>query len=229
LAFHLTVKSTNQKTGPIPVSTSGKETCPTACPYRGTQGCYAEYGPLAVHWRKVTEGTRGEGWISFLRGIIALPEGQLWRHNQAGDLIPDAAHRGEIGRSFLLDLVRANQGKRGFTYTHYDVEGESSHNRDLIKIANSNGFTINLSANSLTHADQLAALETGPVCTLLPSDTEVHSLRTPEGRRVTVCPAFYRDTTCQECQLCAMPKRKTIIGFPAHGTKKREIDRVLRR
>ena len=46
---HLSKKSGNVKTGKIPVSTSGRNTCPDACPLKkanGGKGCYGEGGPL---------------------------------------------------------------------------------------------------------------------------------------------------------------------------------------
>jgi hypothetical protein len=55
--FHLTLKSRNVKTGPIPVSTSTRKTCPDSCPFKNN-GCYAESGPLAIHWKAVTQGKR---------------------------------------------------------------------------------------------------------------------------------------------------------------------------
>ena len=38
---NLTLKSRNQKVGPVPVSTSGKHTCPDACPLKANGSCYA--------------------------------------------------------------------------------------------------------------------------------------------------------------------------------------------
>ena len=53
---HLSPKSSNVKTGPIPVSTTTKATCPATCGMR--ESCYAASGPLALHWRAVSEGKR---------------------------------------------------------------------------------------------------------------------------------------------------------------------------
>ena len=83
MRVHLTIKSENVKTGPIPVSTSSAETCPPACPLAGA-GCYAQSGKLSIHWRKVSAAERGEPWHEFLARIRQLPPGQIWRHNQAG-------------------------------------------------------------------------------------------------------------------------------------------------
>jgi hypothetical protein len=180
-----------------------------------------------MHWRKVTDGKRGTGWEDFRRAVANLPQGQLWRHNQAGDL-PGESDR--ISVPMLEDLVRANKGRRGFTYTHKPVldrqRGEVVENREAIAKANREGFTINLSANGLKHADELAALKIAPVVTLLPSGIEDNTT-TPNGRKVVVCPAQKIDgITCAKCRLCARADRSVIIGFIPHGNAKRKTGAV---
>ena len=195
---HLTIKSSNKKTGPIPVSTTSAKSCPDSCPLK-KNGCYADGGPLALHWRAVTEGQRGMHWAEFCESIEALPAGQLWRHNQA------------------------NAGKRGFTYTHKPASAE---NLALIREANAGGFTINLSANNLAHADQLAALNAGPVVTILPSGAPSLT-KTPAGRPVVTCPAQLRDDiSCADCQLCSRAQRPSIVGFIAHGAGSKRAEKI---
>lgn len=213
--FHLTTVSRNVKTGPIPVSTSTAITCPDACPFKA-KGCYAKGGPLNIHWKKVTEGKTGTNWETFLQAIAKIPRGQLWRMNQAGDL---------PGESDVLDtialgqLVQANKGKRGFTYTHKPLD--TPNERLAIKLANESGFTVNLSANNPTHADTLAELAIGPVVTVLPQE-QVNNSTTPMGRKIVVCPATIRDdVSCATCGLCQIAKRDCIVGFPAHGNGKK--------
>lgn len=214
MQVHLTLKSANVKTGPIPVSTTERDSCPTDCAMRA--GCYAASGPLALHWAAVSAGTRGTSWGQFVQAIAALPDGQLWRHNQAGDL-PQAG--GTIDAVKLGQLVAANQGRRGFTYTHHRDRASLA----WIKHANEWGFTVNLSANDLTDADALADTGAGPVVVVLAS-TQTENTETPAGRKVVVCPATQRDdVSCATCQLCQR-QRSTIVGFPAHGTKKRVIN-----
>jgi len=214
MQVHLSLKSANVKTGPIPVSTTAKESCPADCAMRA--GCYAASGPLALHWAAVSAGTRGTSWGEFTQAIAALPEGQLWRHNQAGDL-PQTG--GTIDAVKLGQLVHANIGRRGFTYTHH----RDAASLAWVKHANAWGFTVNLSANDLTDADTLADTGAGPVVVVLPS-TQTQNTETPAGRKVVVCPATQRDdVSCATCQLCQR-QRSTIVGFPAHGTKKRVID-----
>lgn len=231
MKFHMTIKSSNSKTGPIPVTTSPRKTCPDHCPLKDN-GCYADGGPLRVHWDKVSNDERGWDWSTFLKGVENLPQGKLWRHNQAGDLRPDHYSKRRIDKTALNDLCSANEGKRGFTYTHYEVLGSSSSakaNRNAIRKANDRGFTINLSADSPREADELAELNIGPVTTTVPSTTDSTTLRTPGGRKILVCPAARDDPKrpdCASCGLCANPKRKAIIGFPAHGFRKTSIDRM---
>jgi hypothetical protein len=161
-------------------------------------------------------------FTDFCDKIAALPDGQLWRHNQAGDLPGNGL---EIDGAALGDLVKANNGRRGFTYTHYNPA--SGRNAAYIKGANDWGFTINLSANTPEHADKLAALGLGPVVTVLPIDQKENT-NTPGGRKIVVCPATIRDDiSCATCKLCAVSDRSVIIGFPAHGSQAKKAARVF--
>ena len=229
MQVHLSLKSTNQKTGPIPVSTSPAATCPSVCPFRNS-GCYASSGPLAIHWSQVSSGSRGEPWKVFLGRIREFPSDQLWRHNQAGDL-PGNGNR--IDSKRLDQLAKANVGRRGFTYTHKPVirtEGVPSEvvreNRSAVRSAIKAGFTINLSGNSLAHADRLA--KTGmPVATVVPGDTKTATLKTPAGRLVVVCPAQRMDNkTCASCGLCSQANRNFLIGFLPHGTGAKRVNSI---
>ena len=223
--IHLTLKSSNVKTGPIPVTTSSAETCPNACPFK-SGGCYAKGGPLAIHWQAVTLGKRGDSIDILSNQIKSFPVGQVWRHNQAGDL-PGIGDN--IDTAGLAKLVNANTGRRGFTYTHKPCEGDSpmeKSNRAAVAHANANGFTINLSGNSITHADRLAGLDAGPVVAVVPENTP-DTFHTPQGRKGIVCPAQQRDDiTCADCQLCSRANRSVIIGFRAHGTSKRKAEAI---
>jgi len=214
MKVHLTLKSANIKTGPIPVSTTERDSCPTNCAMRAE--CYADSGPLALHWRAVSAGTRGTTWGQFTQSIAALPEGQLWRHNQAGDL-PQAG--GTVDAVKLGQLVAANAGRRGFTYSHH----RDAASLAWIKHANAWGFTVNLSANDLADADYLADQNAGPVVVVVPS-TQTRNITTPKGRAVVICPATQRDdVSCATCQLCQR-QRAAIVAFPAHGSRQRVIN-----
>jgi hypothetical protein len=218
---HLSLRSSNAKTGPIPVSVTTRETCPTTCELRGA-GCYAEGGPIALHWDKVTNAERGMTWEMFCEAVSTLPDGQLWRHNAAGDLPGDGTNIDGIA---LKELIVANEGKRGFTYTHYNMH--DWHNRAWVNFANKNGLRVNLSSNNLEHADELYDLGAGPVVTLLPHDA-AENVKTPKGRTVVVCPATQRDdVSCATCELCQR-ERTTIVGFPAHGNRYKTVNIIAK-
>lgn len=215
--------SRNAKTGPIPVTTTSEETCPDSCPLK-SHGCYAESGPIALFWRKVTERKAGMAWQQAMAEIRKLPKGTLWRHNQAGDL-PGAGDT--IDKGAMMELIAANRGRRGFTYTHKPAL-PGSENAYLVAKANLAGFAVNLSADNLAEADQLANLDIAPVVCVLPSD-QVTAIKTPAGRHVAICPATISDNVnCASCGLCAMIDRKAIIGFPAHGTSKRKATQIAK-
>lgn len=221
MQIRLIERSTNGKTGPMPVSSSDASTCPLTCPLRGRE-CYAAFGPIAWQWAKL----KGD-WRSFIAKVFQLPQGSLWRHNEKGDL---AGAGNRIDRAKLRELVRANQGKRGFTYTHKPMLGGQAarsvvvQNRAAVKEANAGGFTINLSADNLRQADQLARLGIAPVVAIVPMDQKENCL-TPEGRRVVICPHPKTGRKCMDCSLCQWSNRKVIIGLPAHGTLKRQLSK----
>lgn len=220
LAFSL--KSRNAKTGNIPVSTSPASTCPSACPLKASGACYAKHGPLGMFWAKVNDGRAGIAWGDFLTMVEGLPEGQLWRHNQAGDLPGDD---NEIDQVMLRQLVLANyaSASHGFTYTHKPMDNPA--NRMAVAHANRDGFTINLSADTLAEADELAALNIGPVVVVVPRDAD--NMTTPEGRKVVICPAQRSDdVTCKSCGLCANASRSSIVGFRAHGVSAKKAEAI---
>jgi hypothetical protein len=191
--------------------------------------CYAEHGALGGYvWtlldrtaagRSILNGTRVYSFEELLFAIRLQPAGALWRHNIAGDL--PSNNRITIDRGALRAIVDANKGRRGFTFTHYDVVANLS-NRQAIEEANRKGFTINLSGNSLEHADQLADLRIAPVTVILPANT-TRNTTTSKGRTVVVCPTTTHGVTCADCGLCAR-QRSTIVGFPASGGLKHKVN-----
>ncbi|MCP3475070.1 hypothetical protein NLM33_32630 [Bradyrhizobium sp. CCGUVB1N3] len=233
--FLITSRTANPVTGPIMATTSPRFTCPRVCAFRKHGGgplagvCYAEHGAIGGFlWtlldrtaigRRIMNNIRIFGFEDLLFAIRSLEPGSLWRHNVAGDLMSNDAVT--IDRTALRAIVEANKGRRGFTFTHYDVVANAA-NRIAIKEANENGFTINVSGNSLAHADELANLQIAPVTVILPANS-TQNTKTPKGRTVVICPTNTHGVTCADCGLCSRAKRSTIIGFPASGGSKHRI------
>ena len=218
--YHFTRISRNAKTGPIPVTTTSANSCPPGCSLK-RNGCYAESGPLALHWRAVSDGQRGGSFDELLQDISTLRRHALWRHNQAGDLTPCAS--GVIDVRLLTRLAIVNRGRRGFTYTHYPP---TSGNGAAIQRANELGFTVNLSAQTLAQADGYSDLGIAPVVVILPASTDKPA-RTPAGRHVVVCPASLGSTDCLNCGICQQRDRSAIVGFPAHGAGAKKVQAVF--
>lgn len=220
----LTPVSRNTKTGPIATSTTSAESCPDSCPFNNGGGCYASIGPQAMWWRKVTNGTYGTNWNKFCDLLKTLPRGTMFRHNVSGDL---PGKNEEIDGGLLSQLVKAVSGRLlAFTYTH---KYGSEKNLELIREANKNGFTINLSANSMAQADELLAKKAGPVVCVLPDTVnpeQTRSLLTPNGNKVVVCPSQYMaNVTCQTCKLCTK-QRNVVVGFIAHGVMHKTVSQI---
>jgi hypothetical protein len=214
--------SGNRKTGPIPQTYSARSTCPPSCAHYGAD-CYGEDYFTRMQWDKVP--VRGISIDALAAQIASLPPRTLWRMNVAGDL-PGA---GETVDAYALGrIVKANTGRRGFTYTH-------KHTPQAIKWARHAtdwGFVVNLSADDAGHADRLSG-QGLPVACIVPSDTPKLSF-TPEGRKIVVCEAQTREeSTCENCgnfdAWCARADRDFIVGFRAHGTRAKRTDALARR
>ena len=218
MKYHFIQASSNRKTGPIPQTYTSRDSCPPSCAHFRAD-CYAEDFYTRLTWDKVP--TRGTDLTGLTAAIKRLPMGQLWRHNVAGDLPGEGE---TIDAAALGEIVKANRGRKGFTYTH-------KHSPDAIQWAGHAtqwGFTVNLSADDAGHADELSAHGL-PVVAIVPMDTPKHST-TPQGRPILICPAQTTEhMTCALCALCQRADRRQIIGFRAHGTKAKQADRLARR
>lgn len=221
MKVHVTKISGNVKTGPIPVSTTEEASCPPECPLQGTD-CYARFGPLGLHWRKVVD--KGMEWADFCKTVRKFRKLQLWRHNQAGDLPGENGYLDEDKCSQLSD---ASQHTKGFTYCHY--EPTKGNNASVINSMNSvPGMTVNLSADSLTQADEYYTMGIAPVVCILPIDAPDRQNKTPNGIPIVVCPAqTQEEISCDVCKLCQVRERKCIVGFKSHGTAKARLSRRI--
>lgn len=113
--FSFIAKSGNVKTGEIAVTRTDKRSCPDSCPLKGA-GCYAEGGPVFMQWRKLDNA--GLSLKQLCDSIKTIAAGAIWRHNESGDL---PGQNDKIDVKQLNQIVAANVGKRGFTYTHYPL------------------------------------------------------------------------------------------------------------
>lgn len=211
----LTIRSRNDKTGPIPVTTTARPTCAPGCPLAGPNGCYADASiRTRWHWDAVTDGRRGLPFPALLAALRRIRAGKPFRHNVAGDLW----HRGGvILRDALGQFADAVVHLKAWTYTHHATTDE---NLATIREAVDRGFTVNLSTESRSRAAALHRLGFPVVC-VVPLDAP--PLFTYDGVRFRQCPATFdgSPTQCATCgggtPLCARADRREVITFPVHG------------
>lgn len=218
----LTKVSSNAKTGPIPTTTSERASCWSGCPFYD-KGCYAKSGPQAIHWRKTSNGERGMMWAEFTKAIRRLQRRQLWRHNVSGDLPHNGL--GDIDADKVAQLVDANRGRKGYTYTHHPL---NAHNVAILQDVNANGFTVNASTEDVEVADKVMSEHNIPAVAVVKSDKTDRFYATSSGRKVITCPAtIHENVTCATCGLCQQSDRQFIIAFPAHGNAKKIVNTIV--
>jgi hypothetical protein len=210
--------SSNAQLGPIPASTTEPKSCPSTCPLKNV--CYAKFHFQGANWRKVSE--TGMEWTEFLSKVRRIAPGAIWRHNVSGDLPHDD---GVIDHKKVRGLIKANHGKKGYTYTHHIL---NDANLQIIKEANNNGFTISASCESVDVADSVMTEHGIPAVAVINSEESRRFFTTTNGRKVVVCPAKIHDNvTCSTCGICANPDRTVVVAFPAHGTAKKKTNSIV--
>jgi len=228
--------SGNRKIGYMPAGYSSFLTCWPGCTFGRHGACYAKGGHCAMHMWRVTSGLRGGSFAEFCDQISILPDDTVYRPMVGGDL-PGLA--GKLDKGQMKALVAANRNRRGtgskkpIGYTHAPVTACSSPfglaNAAIIKHANSNGFTVNLSADTVDRADPLVDLGIGPVVCVLPKGTRKKTY-TAKGRPIVVCPAILAGklgtVTCSTCLMCSRVDRPYLIGFPAHGMREAIANKI---
>jgi hypothetical protein len=91
-----------------------------------------------------------------------------------------------------------------------------------VRSANLNGFTVNVSTETESAADDAVFLGLPAVLTI--DTAPARTWKTETGNTVVQCPTTVDGVTtdCATCQLCHHRKADVIIAFPVHGTSKRK-------
>ena len=223
--FHFIKKSGNPKTGIMPVTYNSRLSCPDSCIFKkdNSGGCYAETGYYTrLNWDKVTSGERGGSFKELLQNIKSLKPGTIWRACVAGDIPSNT--KGEISRTYIKGITEANQGLKGYTYTHNRLD--IGQNISLLKTANKKGFTVNISTESEAAADN-AVLNSLPAVIVVKSTETRSTWLTKNKNKILVCPAQTNGANCIDCGLCQSRPKNLIIAFRAHGNQAKKIDNIL--
>ena len=224
--YSLIPHSKASKLGGMPASYSPIGDCNPDCALMKSGGCFALHGHVAIHWLKVSIWERGVPFFQFCREVAALPRHIVWRHNIAGDL-PRRGRSKDISRWQARRLVKANKGKKGFTYCHHE---KSPQNLQVMREMNDGGFTVNVSCDTVDEAIAVRKATGLPAVCTIPLDAP--KVQHVSGEKVVACPAQTSDKvhcnpTCVHT-FCANPKRDFIVGFYPHGTGKKAVDIIAR-
>jgi hypothetical protein len=80
----------------------------------------------------------------------------------------------------------------------------------------------------MEQADTYYELGIAPVTVVLPEDAPNMGNKTPNGLPIVVCPAqTQEDMSCDICELCQKRDRKSIVGFKAHGSRRKKLTAKL--
>lgn len=227
LFFFLKENTSNEKTGPIAALKTSMNTCPDSCQWK-ENGCYAKYGPIVIHWRKLH--LVGINFETVCKNIRRLVRGEYLRLFEAGDCPGDGKYT--LYKKACIELSKSCKHLIAFGYSHYRP---NKNNLPIFKEMNKN-CTVNLSADNLTIADKY--FKTGlPVVAIIPKDSP-NVFYTEDGNKVIKCPhaqILERDAkghptrrkvkNCMNCAkgsgkgpLCFWQDRDFIVGFEPHGS-----------
>jgi ferredoxin len=208
----------NRKLGPGAwVVTIGRDSCPASCPFKNA-GCYAESGPLAMAWRRVSSGAaKGDG-VSRWTGVgasslaatldtLPIPRGSMIRLGDAGDISFGAPY----GVPDTLDRAVRRLIHRGVDVIAY------SHSQSPAL-----PYWVNRSREGMDVHDAYYAYHASVSTYATPEDI-------PDTSSIVRCPAEYRDdVTCDSCRLCAKTSRSSVVAFTVHGSSSARAREAIR-
>ena len=213
--------SNNRKTGNIPQGTIGStkaailESCNKAkCPLRPkTQGgngeCYAHSGtPAFAASSKTRAYQRGKDYTL----DHALPNSargaNYVRLADIGD--PCVLSRQQVDTIRQKAIAAGLKGQIGFTHAWQHA---GKHLKGLLMA----------SCDNPEQADQ-AVNEGWRAVVILNANAPTHGNKTPQGRRIIICPNQTKGIQCNDCGACDATRKGPIIGFRYHGKKQRSAN-----
>jgi hypothetical protein len=208
----------NSKLGGVVKTYSTRDTCPKTCPFL-KKGCFGENSYQKMQWDKVHE--TGMTLREVIDELGNLPLHTKTRINIVGDHLLDIFGNLCTDTLAMYSQVVKRRKLEVLNYCHHVL---SHQNILAAKVAS---FVINFSTERIDQA--VYAIQSGVNAVItLPSNTTQKVIKTPDIT-IMVCPTHYRNVTCEQCMLCAQDrvKRKLVIGFISHGTRKKQIDLAI--
>lgn len=194
---HVTLRSSNRKTGPIATTTREQTSCPTTCPLYSA-GCYARGRIFGIATR-----LGSEDHSKILELITTLPQGGAVRLNVAGDFLledgtPDVEYIDAVNA-----VADARPDVRFIAYTH------------AWRVLSPDLFRFGVNASCESDDDVITARAAGWGTVTINAESDRIG-----DTRVTQCPAERDDrVSCATCMLCSRtPSIPVTVTFTAHGS-----------
>lgn len=239
LAMILIPESSNPKTGNIIQSYSARSTCPNRCPLKGN-GCYADSYHTSRQWDRCNDEedkryiANGHNLTLDLMSAVAIhakrgEKSILFRHNVAGDIaLPDSDLIDDERLNTIVESCNKvssnlNINLMGYTYTHCSL---TMQNFNKVKKAQSNGFVVNFSCETIEEVKKAKLAGCNAVMTSVNPEETVKALRA-EGLKSVQCPAqTNEDMNCKRCKLCVR-NREAVVIFAVHGNGSNKAKKVI--
>lgn len=181
--YHITMVSDNKKVGPIPCTTTGRNSCWEGCPFYGGP-CYGNSFHARLHWDRVSDGRRGYSMDVLCKLISDIPKYSFIRINQTGD--QPRYENGDINLDEALPLAKACRMRKlkAWTYCHHE---QTDYNLAALRTLTQEGITTNASCETEEQVDRVYAQ--GGLAVLVVDPDEKRTKWTTEGGvPVRVCP-----------------------------------------
>lgn len=214
---HLVARSSNSKTGDIPVTYRGQSTCPSTCPFLNN-GCYGD-GRLWVLAHKYVHDLAMADAMAILAKV--RKGARYLRDRVLGDIVTES---GGIDWDYLVNVSwlahKANLVPFGYTHAW------ELFDRASVRRVRSFGYVMNASTETPRQVELAIMLGMPTVIT----NGDLPEGEIIAGKRVITCPAQVRDgITCATCGLCAKGDRKVIIRFIPHGPSRKRAESAIAR
>lgn len=211
-------KSKNKKIGEASTTYAGLNTCPNSCPFKKTEACYGQCGPIGIIFRNVTDMKRSavreaKSEASKIRKLTGLKDLRLHstgdsRTNETTKILADACKE-----------YSARFGKTAWTYTHAWREVNRSSWGDVSVLASLES----------TNEIKKAWNRNYPAAIVFQKFSSTKPF-TQDGYKIIPCPnqvakSEGKKVTCTDCRLCLkadkLLKHKLTIAFAIHGPTKK--------
>lgn len=231
--FLLVAMSKNSKTGGISQIYASNNTCPfNACPFKN-KGCYAKVHHTFMAWKKCNLTIE-----QLKQKASQIPLTNIIRYGVAGDLCKENTN--DINKELVYELMNIFNNKTLYGYTHCNIYNPD--NIEIIKLANSKNFKINVSCESFEKVQFCINNNLPCIMAVQKMDANIKRIN---NMLFVKCPNQVIEeknkelkkqgkellpiVNCSNCKACINTNRckNTVIVFQNHGALKKRNDFLI--